>query len=92
LDNTEFGIEILSVVEILKMMKITSVPIWPDFAKGTIKLRSRVIPVVDLRQKFSLSSTEETEKTCTIVVERYGHAFSPRGPDFLHPLIVISKK
>jgi len=72
LDNTEFGIEILSVVEILKMMEITTVPMWPDFAKGTINLRGRVIPVVDLRQKFGLSGTEETEKTCTIVVELEG--------------------
>jgi len=69
LDRTEFGIEILSVVEILKMMEITTVPMWPAFAKGTINLRGRVIPVVDLRQKFGLSPTEETEKTCTIVVE-----------------------
>jgi len=72
LNNTEFGIKILKVVEILKMMEITSVPMWPDFAKGTINLRGSVIPVVDLRQKFGLTSTEETEKTCTIVVEMGG--------------------
>lgn len=72
LNKTEFGIEILSVVEILKMMEITAVPMWPDFAQGTINLRGRVIPVVDLRQKFDLSATEETEQTCTIVVELEG--------------------
>jgi len=72
LNKTEFGIEILSVVEILKMMEITAVPMWPDFAQGTINLRGRVIPVVDLRQKFNLSATEETEQTCTIVVELGG--------------------
>ncbi len=69
LDNTEFAIEILKVVEILKMMDITSVPMWPSFAKGTINLRGRVIPVIDLRQKFGLSEAEDTERTCTIVVE-----------------------
>ena len=69
LDDTQFGIEILRVVEILKMMEITSVPMWPQWAKGTINLRGRVIPVVDLRQKFGLSATEETERTCTIVLE-----------------------
>lgn len=72
LNKTEFGIEILSVVEILKMMEITAVPMWPDFAQGTINLRGRVIPVVDLRQKFNLSPTQETEQTCTIVVELEG--------------------
>jgi len=69
LDNTEFGIKILKVVELLKMMEITTVPMWPSFAKGTINLRGRMIPVVDLRQKFGLSPTEVTERTCTIVVE-----------------------
>ena len=69
LENTEFAIEILKVVEILKMMDITSVPMWPSFAKGTINLRGRVIPVIDLRQKFGLSEAEDTERTCTIVVE-----------------------
>ena len=72
LDNTEFGIEILKVVEILKMMEITTVPMWPAFAKGTINLRGKVIPVVDLRMKFGLSQTELTEHTCTIVVELGG--------------------
>ncbi len=72
LNKTEFGIEILSVVEILKMMEITAIPMWPEFAQGTINLRGRVIPVVDLRQKFQLSATEKTEQTCTIVVELDG--------------------
>lgn len=72
LDGTEFGIEILKVVEILKMMEITTVPMWPAFAKGTINLRGKVIPVVDLRMKFGLSQTELTEHTCTIVVELGG--------------------
>lgn len=73
LDGTEFGIEILKVVEILKMMEITTVPMWPAFAKGTINLRGKVIPVVDLRMKFGLSRTELTEHTCTIVVELGGN-------------------
>ncbi len=72
LDSTQFGIPILKVVELLTMMDITTVPMWPKFAKGTINLRGRVIPVVDLRQKFGLSATEVTERTCTIVVELGG--------------------
>jgi len=72
LDNTQFGIGILKVVEILKMLEITSVPMWPSFAKGTINLRGKVIPVIDLRQKFGLMEVEETNQTCTIVVELDG--------------------
>jgi len=69
LNDTEFGIEILKVVEILTMMDITAVPMWPEFAKGTINLRGKVIPVIDLRQKFGLSATAVTDTTCTIVME-----------------------
>jgi purine-binding chemotaxis protein CheW len=72
LNSTEFGIEILKVVEILKMMEITAVPMWPGFAKGTINLRGKVIPVIDLRQKFNLVEIDETETTCTIVAELGG--------------------
>ena len=73
LNNTAFGIPILKVVELLTMMEITTVPMWPEYAKGTINLRGKVIPVIDLRQKFGLSATEITDKTCTIVMEEDRH-------------------
>jgi len=69
LDSTDFGIPILRVIELLKIMDITTVPTWPDYAKGTINLRGAVIPVVDLRLKFGLCEVEATERTCIIVVE-----------------------
>lgn len=69
LDDTDFGIPILRVIELLKIMEITTVPTWPSYAKGTINLRGAVIPVVDLRLKFGLSEVEATERTCIIVVE-----------------------
>lgn len=68
LDTEEFGLEILKVQEIIKMMDITRVPRTPDFVRGVINLRGKVIPVVDLRRKFDMESREETEKTCIIVV------------------------
>ena len=69
LDGTDFGIPILRVIELLKIMEITTVPTWPEYAKGTINLRGAVIPVVDLRLKFGLSEVEATDRTCIIVVE-----------------------
>jgi purine-binding chemotaxis protein CheW len=69
LDGTDFGIPILRVIELLKVMEITTVPTWPAYAKGTINLRGAVIPVVDLRLKFGLDEVEATEHTCIIVVE-----------------------
>lgn len=68
LGDEEYGIEILKVVEIIKMMEITAVPRTPDFIRGVINLRGKVIPVMELRRKFSMDTTEDTDETCIIVV------------------------
>lgn len=65
----EYGLEILKVREIIGYMEITSVPQTPHYVKGVINLRGQVIPVIDLRAKFGMESTEVTEETCIIVVE-----------------------
>jgi len=65
----EYGLEILKVQEINGMMGITRVPRTPDYVKGVINLRGRVIPIVSLRQKFQMPLVEDTEKTCIIVVQ-----------------------
>ncbi|MFW5784752.1 MAG: chemotaxis protein CheW [Chitinispirillaceae bacterium] len=64
-----YGLEILKVQEIIGMMSITRIPRTPDFIRGVINLRGKVIPVIDLRLKFSLEKKEDTEKTCIIVVQ-----------------------
>jgi len=69
LSGEEYGIEILKVREIIGLMDITSVPRTPDYVRGVINLRGTIIPVVDLRKKFGMESTEETELSCIIVVE-----------------------
>ena len=65
----EYGLEILKVQEIIKMMDITTVPRTPEFVKGVINLRGKVIPVVDLRLKFDMEERDVTETTCIIVVQ-----------------------
>ncbi|HTS16056.1 MAG TPA: chemotaxis protein CheW [Verrucomicrobiae bacterium] len=65
----EFGLEILKVQEIIKMMDITRVPRTPDFVRGVINLRGKVIPVVDLRLRFGMEAKATTDKTCVIVVQ-----------------------
>lgn len=67
--SEEYGIEILKVREIIGLMDITSVPRTPDNIRGVINLRGKVISVVDLRTKFGLESTEDTEETCIIVMD-----------------------
>lgn len=68
LGNEEYGLEILKVREIIGMMPITTVPRTPDYIKGVINLRGKVIPVLDLRLKFGMPEAERTEETCIIVV------------------------
>ena len=69
LASEEYGLEILKVREIFGYMEITAVPQTPDHVKGVINLRGQVIPVIDLRAKFGMDTTEVTEETCIIVVE-----------------------
>ena len=69
LSDEEYGLEILKVREIIGYMDITEVPQTPHEVKGVINLRGQVIPVVDLRAKFGIETTEPTDETCIIVVE-----------------------
>ncbi len=69
LANEEYGIGILKIREIIGMMPITSVPRTPEFVKGVINLRGKVIPVMDLRLRFGMEEMEYTDRTCIIVVE-----------------------
>jgi purine-binding chemotaxis protein CheW len=74
LASEEFGIRVLKVREIMGMQDITAVPQTPSYVKGVINLRGKVIPVVDLRLKFSLPPAEYTQRTCIIVVQVQGEA------------------
>jgi len=65
----EYGIDILKIKELIGIMPVTTVPQTPDFVRGVINLRGKVIPVVDLRLKFGLESADYTDRTCIIVVE-----------------------
>lgn len=74
LDNEEYGIALLKVKEIIGMMPITSVPQTPDYVKGVINLRGKVIPVSDLRLRFEMAAADYTDRTCIIVVEIQGES------------------
>ena len=60
LDNEEYGLEILKVREIIDLLPITTVPRTPEYIKGVINLRGKVIPVIDLRLKFAMPEAERT--------------------------------
>jgi purine-binding chemotaxis protein CheW len=69
LGNEEFGVNIICVQEIIRMLQITKVPNAPDYVDGVINLRGRVIPVIDLRQKLGMPRKEHDNNTRIIVVE-----------------------
>jgi purine-binding chemotaxis protein CheW len=64
----DYGIAIRYVTEIIGIQKITEVPDMPDFVKGVINLRGRVIPVMDVRTRFAMPARPYDERTCIIVV------------------------
>ncbi len=72
LAQEEYGIEITKVQEIILMGEITRVPQTPAFIKGLINLRSTVIPIVDLRLRFSMPQEEPTDETRIMVVNVAG--------------------
>jgi len=74
LGQEEYGLEILKVREIIGYIDVTSVPQTPHYVKGVVNLRGQVIPVIDLRAKFGMSTAEVTDETCIIVVEIGGGA------------------
>ncbi len=63
-----YGIEIKYVTEIIELQKITEVPDLPNYVKGVINLRGKVIPVVDIRLRFNMEAREYDDRTCIIVV------------------------
>jgi purine-binding chemotaxis protein CheW len=69
LGNEEFGVDILKVQEINRMMVITRIPNAPPFIEGVINLRGKIIPIVDLRKKLGFDNGNgEYEKTTRIIV------------------------
>ena len=69
LGREEYAIEILKVQEIIGLMPITPVPKMPDYIRGVLNLRGKIVPVMNLRSRFGLPEVEDTEETCIIVVQ-----------------------
>jgi len=69
LEEEIFALDISTVREVLDFTAITKVPRTPEFMRGVINLRGNVVPVIDMRQKFGMTKTENTVNTCIIIVE-----------------------
>lgn len=68
LGKETYGIEILYVTEIIGIQEITEMPEMPDYAKGIINLRGKIIPVMDVRLRFKKEPKEYDDRTCVIVI------------------------
>ena len=69
LQKESYGIDVLKVREIIRLTSITAVPQMPDYVKGVINLRGKIIPVMDLRLRFGFEDAKDTDLTCIIVVQ-----------------------
>ncbi len=69
LGDESYGITVLKIREIIRPVDITLVPQMPDYVKGVINLRGKVIPIIDLRIKFGLRTAHNTDRNCIVVVQ-----------------------
>src|ERR1022692_3616244 len=69
LKDEEFGFDIMSVQEIIRLPKMAKVPRTPDYVDGIANLRGVVLPVVDMRTRFGMERGEETDRTGVLVVD-----------------------
>jgi purine-binding chemotaxis protein CheW len=73
--NEAFGIEIKYVTEIIGIQTITEMPEMPNFVKGIINLRGRIIPLIDIRLRFGKEPRDYDDRTCVIVVDIEGFSY-----------------
>jgi purine-binding chemotaxis protein CheW len=69
LAGDSFGIPVLKVREIIRHTTICAVPSMPAYVCGVINLRGKIIPVLDLRQRFGLPAASNNDQTCIVVVQ-----------------------
>lgn len=68
IENEEYGIEILKVQEIIRMVEITKVPNANNYIEGIINLRGNVIPIINLRKRLNINTKDQTNQTRIIVI------------------------
>ncbi|GAB5517843.1 MAG: chemotaxis protein CheW [Rhodothermales bacterium] len=69
LGKETFGVDVLKVQEIIRIVDVTRVPNSPSFVEGVINLRGKILPVIDLRKRFGLSYAERDKDSRIVVIE-----------------------
>ena len=68
LGEEEYGIEISYVTEIIGMQPVSTLPEVPEYIRGIVNLRGRIIPVIDMRLKFRKAAIDYTDRTCIVII------------------------
>ena len=96
----EYGLDIAAIAEVIRPLKITSLPRMPEFIEGVVNLRGAIIPIIDLRKRFELAKIIDNPRTMRMVITRGAVAGAP-GPgkgllgllvDGVHEVLHIPKK
>lgn len=90
--DEEYGLDIRSITEVLRPLKITPLPKMPDFMEGVINLRGIIIPIIDLRKRFALMNIISNPRTLRMVITRGSIPAAPGGGKELLGLIVDTVK
>jgi len=69
LQDEPYALGILHIKEIIEFNEMTQVPLMPDFVRGVINLRGRVVPVIDLLARFGRGATQVYRRTAIVIVE-----------------------
>jgi purine-binding chemotaxis protein CheW len=80
LAQERYSVPVLKVREIMRLCPVTQVPRMPPYIKGVINLRGKIVPVIDLRERFGLTPAVDVDRICIIVVQF-------EAPDGARPLM-----
>jgi purine-binding chemotaxis protein CheW len=67
--DEHYGINVDHILQIIAIPDVTPIPKTPEFVKGVINLRGKIIPVIDLRLKFKLPSQEYNDRTSIVIIK-----------------------
>lgn len=67
--DVEYAVNIKYVTDIIKVLPVTFLPKLPNYIKGVINLRGKIVPIIDIRLRFGNEEAEYTDSTCIIVME-----------------------
>lgn len=68
INEVVYAVDIKMVTDIIELPEITYIPKMPSYISGVINLRGKVVPVIDLRERFSIEKINYDKKTCVIII------------------------